>query len=226
MAAPYLFPDGARFGADNLMLHARARHHRADDFAGPLSIKTVIEGTVAWRVGARDLPVDPTTFLVLGDGERYSLAIDSPRAVETACAFFRTGFVEELARDAAAPPEAALDDPDHPSPALRWLSRLQSDPGRRIVSRVKSLARRCRAQLLPSACQEDFLLLSRDLLLHYREIAARIARIPALKPATRWNSSAASRSPGKTCTRTHTVRSPSTTPPAPPVSPATTSTAP
>ena len=185
MAVPYLFPEGARFGADNLMLHARARRHRADNFAGPLSIKSVVEGAVAWRIGARDLPVDPSSFLVLGEGERYSLAIDSPRVVETACAFFRTGFVEQVARDAAAPAQAALDDPERPSPALPWISRLHPDPERRLVSRLQSLARRCRMELLPSACQEDFLLLARDLLLYYREISARIARIPALKPATR-----------------------------------------
>jgi AraC family transcriptional regulator len=184
-AAPYLFPDGARFGADNLMLHARARRHRTDDFAGPLSVKTVVAGTVFWRVDGRDLPVDPASFLVLGAGERYSLDIDAPRAVETACAFFRDGYVEAVAHDAATPVEAALDDPARSAPGLPWISRLHLDPKRQIVERVQSMARRAGGQILPSAYEEDFLLLARDLLRLYREIATRIDRIPALRSTTR-----------------------------------------
>ena len=59
MRAPYLFPEGARFGADNLFLHAKARRHQVSDFAGPLSIKTVLSGAVAWKVGGHDLVVEP-----------------------------------------------------------------------------------------------------------------------------------------------------------------------
>jgi AraC-like DNA-binding protein len=184
-AVPYLFPDGARFGADNLMLHARARRHRTNDFAGPLSVKTVVAGTVSWRVAGRDLPVDPTSFLVLGAGERYSLEIDTTHGVETACAFFRDGFVESVAHDAATPVEAALDDPARSAPGLPWISRLHLDSERHIVARVQSMARRTSGQILPSAYEEDFLLLARDLLRLYRQIAARIDRIPALRSATR-----------------------------------------
>jgi AraC family transcriptional regulator len=182
---PFLFPDGARLGPDNVILHARARRHRLSDFAGPLSIKTVVNGTATWRVGGRDLVVDPGTFLVLGEGERYSLEIDSPRATETACAFFGGGFVEEMAQDAQTSVESALAAPGRAAPALPWLSRLHADPDRRTVDRVRTMAERCGAQLLPSSFEEDFLLLSRELLLLYRQMVARIARVPALKPATR-----------------------------------------
>ena len=185
MPAQFLFPESARFALDNLMLHARARRHTTSDFAGPFSIKTVVEGSVVWRVGGRDLPVDPCSFLVLGPGERYSLAIDGPRLVETACAFFRDGFVEAAARDASTAVESALDEPARPAPALPWLSRLHQDPERRIIGRVQTMAQRCRTELLPSSFEEDFLLLARDLLLHYREISSRVERIPALKAGTR-----------------------------------------
>jgi transcriptional regulator GlxA family with amidase domain len=47
------------------------------------------------------------------------------------------------------------------------------------------MARRASEQILPSAYEEDFLLLSRDLLRLYRQMAARIDRMPALKTATR-----------------------------------------
>ena len=144
-----------------------------------------MEGAVSWRVGGRDLTVDGGSFLVLGPGEPYSLTIEGPRAVETACAFFRDGFVEAIAQDASTPVQAALDDPARPAPGLPWISRLHADSGQGIVERVQTMARRASGQLLPSAAQEEFLLLGRELLLLYREIADRVARLPALKAATR-----------------------------------------
>ena len=165
MRAPYLFPQGARFGADNVILHAKARRHQVNDFAGPLSIKTVLNGAVTWTVAGRDLVVDPNSFLVLGDGEKYSMDLDEPRAVETACAFFRGGFVEEIAQDATTRLEEALDHPARPAPALPYLSRLHADPERSILNRVQTMALRCVCQLQPSGFEEDFLLLSKSLLL-------------------------------------------------------------
>src|SRR5215813_1155116 len=95
----FLFPAGSRFGSDNLVLHAAARRHVVNEFAGPLSIKTVVQGEVEWVLDGRRLLVDPNTFLVLGDGRRYSMNIDGAKPVETCCVFFRTGFVEEVAQD-------------------------------------------------------------------------------------------------------------------------------
>jgi len=114
----FLFPDGARFGADNVILHARARRHTVQAFAGPLSIKSTVSGCVSWTVNGSDLLVDPNSFLVLGEGEEYSMDIDAPRIVETACAFFRQGFVEQTALDATTAIEASLDDPARTGPSV------------------------------------------------------------------------------------------------------------
>jgi len=181
----FLFPTGARFGEDNLILHAQSRRHAVADFAGPLSIKTVTRGLTSWRVGGRELVVDPSSFLVLNDGEKYSMDLDAPRPVETACAFFRRGFVESCAQDAVTPLEASLEDPGRPAAPLPWVSRLHSDPEGAILGRVRTMARRCAAALQPSSYEEDFLLLSESLLRLYREMRSRIARVPALKASTR-----------------------------------------
>jgi AraC-like DNA-binding protein len=181
----FLFPGDAQFGEANLILHARSRRHTARDFAGPLSIKTVVQGTVAWKVRGRDLIVEPGSFLVLGDGERYSMQIDAPQAVETACAFFRGGFVEEAARDATTPLQSLFDRPQHDAPALLWLSRLHHDRDSAIADRVQTMARRCQIEILPSSVEEDFLLLARDLLLLYRRVSSQIAKLPAVRRATR-----------------------------------------
>ncbi|MGC4049442.1 MAG: helix-turn-helix transcriptional regulator [Paludibaculum sp.] len=182
---PYLFPEGARFGADNVLLHASARRHRVEEFAGPLSIKTVMKGSVGWVVSGQELLVDPASFLVLGAGEKYSMNIDSQRRVETACAFFRDGFVEESAQDATGRVEDSLEDPRRPAPALPFLSRLHCDAERSMTGTVETMAERSAAALFPSGFEEEFLLLSNRLLQLYEQIRKRMARVPAVKTSTR-----------------------------------------
>jgi AraC-like DNA-binding protein len=182
---PYLFPEGARFGADNVLLHASARRHRVQEFAGPLSIKTVLRGSVSWLVDGQELVVDPASFLVLDAGQKYSMNIDSQRRVETACAFFRDGFVEEAAQDATGRVEDSLEDPQRRAPALPFISRLHCDADRAMTGAVETMAERSAAALFPSGFEEEFLLLSNRLLLLYEQIRNRIARVPALKASTR-----------------------------------------
>jgi len=184
----YLFPDGCQFGRDNLVLHASGRRHRVENFPGPLSIKTVIDGQAAWIVEGRELVVDTGSFLILNDGQKYSMnviSMETPRPIETCCAFFRKGFVEQIALDATTPLRASLDDPSREAPPLQFLARLHRDPQRMILSRLWTLAERCSEQLQPSSFEEDFLLLSKELLMLYKEISSQISRVPAVKASTR-----------------------------------------
>lgn len=183
--APYLFPSGARLGEDNLVLHASAARHRVDQFAGPLSIKTVARGHVSWVVGRRELVVDRTSFLVLAAGEQYSMNIDAVTPVETCCAFFAPGFVEEIARDLTTGSEQALEDPDRLSPDVPYLSVLHGDREHRLIQRVVNLARRCEDALRPSGIEEGFLALGTALLECYEQIRQQAARLPAVRASTR-----------------------------------------
>jgi AraC-like DNA-binding protein len=181
----FVFPAESRFGRDNLVLHATARRHLVNDYAGPLSIKTVIRGQVYWVVDGRPLLVDSNSFLVLGDGQRYSMNIDSVTAVETCCVFFRSGFVEKVAQDATTPLEDSLDSPWRDAPQLDFLSRLHSDSRQAILAPVRSLAGRCSRELQPSSFEEDFLTLSQTLLSFYQQVKAEFSRVPAVKASTR-----------------------------------------
>src|SRR5689334_20496263 len=166
----YLFPAGARFSEDNVVLHASARRHQVSNYAGPLSIKTVIRGRVSWVVGGRDLVVDRSSFLVLGAGEPYSMNIDAVAPVETCCAFFADNFVERVALDLTSPVDTALDAPDRLPPALPYLSAVHDLHETSIQQRLWTLAQRCEQALAPSAVEQDFLLLGQSLLGCYRRI--------------------------------------------------------
>lgn len=183
--APFLFPAGVRLGVDNVVLQGRATRHKVDAYAGPLSIKTVIRGEVAWTVGGRELVVDPSSFLILSAGETYSMNIAALRPVETCCVFFAPGFVERIALDATSPLDTALIDPERTSPALPYLSAWHSDPGGTLPRRVQTLAVRCTGALMPSGFEEDFLLLGAELLQLYERIREESARVPAIRESTR-----------------------------------------
>jgi AraC-like DNA-binding protein len=183
--APWLFPGGARLGADNAILHARARQHRVDDYAGPLSIKTVRAGKVAWIVDGKEMVVDPSSFLILSAGERYSMFIDAPQPVETVCAFFAAGFVEGVAHDTTSPLADSLDAPERLAPALPYLSMFQGDAERALVGEVWALAPRAESGLAPSAHEEGFLMLAETLLRFYRRIEEEAARLPAVRESTK-----------------------------------------
>jgi AraC family transcriptional regulator len=181
----YLFPDGAEFVKDNLVLHARAKRHVVKEFPGPLSIKSVISGLVPWVVDGRPLVVDTHSFLVLNDGQRYSMDMELRRPAETCCVFFQRGFVEQIAQDATTPVQSSLDAPTRRAPSLHFLSRIHRDTSRSMLPRLWSLAARCSAELQPSSFEEDFLILSEKLVLLYKEITEQISRVPGIRAATR-----------------------------------------
>jgi AraC family transcriptional regulator len=182
---PYLFPEGAQLGTDNVVLNARAKQHRVDGYVGPLSIKTVLSGQVAWEVGGRELVVNRSSFLILSAGERYSMNIDAATPVETCCVFFAPGFVERVALDRTSRLEEALDVPDRAAPMLPYLSALHSDRDRSLVRRVHTLAPRCKDALAPSGFEEDFLVLAGSMLEFYAQIREEADRIPAIRESTR-----------------------------------------
>jgi AraC-like DNA-binding protein len=139
---------------------------------------------VAWIVGARELLVDPSSFLILSSGEKYSMNIDAAKPVETCCVFFSPGFVENVALDLTSPLEPALDQPDRIAPAMPYLTAFHGDQERMLLDRVQNLAPRCEQALAPSGFEEDFLVLAQALLGFYERIRRLAARIPAAKPST------------------------------------------
>ena len=168
----YLFPDGAQIGASNVVLHARAKQHRVANYAGPLSIKTVLCGRVAWgrRGSTRRRSIELPRA---SDGEQYSMDIAATKPVETCCVFFERGFVEQVALDLTSPLKQALDNPERVGQPLPYLSALHSDRKRALTTPIHSLAPRCRQALTPSAWEQDFLLLAEALVASTNKSAAR-----------------------------------------------------
>jgi AraC family transcriptional regulator len=96
--------------ADCWILHERARRYYWKG-AGQLSIKTFSGGRAHYQVGCGHHAVDETSYLVLNEGQTYSITIESRHPVESFCVFFAPGFVEEVQGSLLLKPERLLDDP-------------------------------------------------------------------------------------------------------------------
>jgi AraC family transcriptional regulator len=97
--------------ATSWILHARAREYYWEG-SGQLSIKAFFGGRAHYRVGCGYHAVDESSYLVLNDGQSYSINIQSRQPVESFCLFFEKGFAEDVERTLSQKHEVLLDEPD------------------------------------------------------------------------------------------------------------------
>lgn len=179
-----VLPANVALGAGNVLLSGRGRRHFVRDFPGPLSIKAVLEGRVSWKTEGRETWADRSAFLVLNDGEPYSMELDAVDPVTTCCVFFERGFVETIARDLTHPGSCALDAPEPGRPAIGFLSRLHPADNA-IAPSMLHLRRRAIEGAGRLELDGMFLVLAGHLLSLYQEVQVQIARVPAAKLSTR-----------------------------------------
>jgi AraC-like DNA-binding protein len=172
-------PPQGLLGRVNAVIAGRARRHEVANVPGPLSIKCVIEGVATWETRGGRYEMGPAGWLVLNDGEEYTISIDSLRPVETFCLFFQPGFVEDAHRAATTSSTSLLDATTDAGP-LHFAERLQSS------AEVRAAILRARERRDDDFALDDALHAAAEELVRARgDVAARIARLPALRSATR-----------------------------------------
>jgi AraC family transcriptional regulator len=106
-------PAGQKEGARRTecwILHERAREYHWSG-VGNLSIKTFFTGRAEYKVGCGYHAVDERSYLVLNEGQQYTININSRKEVESFCLFFAPGFAEQVRRSISLRAKRLLDDP-------------------------------------------------------------------------------------------------------------------
>jgi AraC family transcriptional regulator len=76
------------------VLHGRPRDYSVFDYKTTLSIKTVLRGSAWYETPQGRYRVTPETFLILNEGQQYSMEVSADSNTETFCPFFQSGFVK------------------------------------------------------------------------------------------------------------------------------------
>jgi hypothetical protein len=172
-------PPPGLLGRVNAVVGGRARRYEAANVPGPLSVKCVIEGVATWETRAGRFEIGPAGWLVLNDGEEYTITINSLRPVETCCIFFQRGFVEDAQRSATSSSAQLLDAAPAVGP-LEFAERLHADARVRDVV-LRAHAHRDDAFALDAAVYA----VAAELVRARGDVARRVAQLPALRGSTR-----------------------------------------
>jgi len=81
----------------NVILAAQARKHQARAFAGPLSLKGVLEGEAWWKVAGTRYRIDATSCLLVNRDVPYDMDLEAATPVRTFVLFFADSLVADVA---------------------------------------------------------------------------------------------------------------------------------
>jgi AraC family transcriptional regulator len=178
-------PPGERLGKENAVLSGRGTRYYVPDFEGCLSVKSVVIGSALWEAENRRFNLNEDCWLILNDGQHYSITIDSFAPVTTFCIFFERGFVEDIFRTQITPCGQLLDAPQTQAAShVTFFTRIE--PGGLVMETLRKFKTRL-ADVAMSRMEWDqrFLRIG-EILISERSNAPNVmARLPASGKATR-----------------------------------------
>lgn len=167
------------------ILHTRSRQHEWQG-VGPLSIKTFRHGQARYHVAGSYHLVDDTCYLVLNEGQEYTISVDAQTPVESFCLFFASGFAESVTYSLNTATERLLDDPapQLPAPICFYERTYRHDE---LLSPSLFRLRTASATHAVDAgwLEEQLYYLMQNLLALQQQTQAEVASLPYLRAATR-----------------------------------------
>ncbi|PQP82727.1 AraC family transcriptional regulator [Paenibacillus sp. PCH8] len=155
--------------------------------SGSLSLKTFRNGRSLYEAGRGHFAVNHERYLLLNEGQEYSLHIDSSVPVESFCIFFPAGYVEEISRNLVSSDLRLLDEPYACSSSSRmeWVERTYS-----MDNRLGAALNRLRNLYSPDtmdswATEEQLQQVAVHMLDLHRDVQQEINELNMIKHSTR-----------------------------------------
>jgi AraC family transcriptional regulator len=175
-----LNPRGGELSGCCAVLNGHGTRYEISGYRTTLSIKSVVRGAARYHTPQGRYLVTPDSFLILNDGQRYSLEFEGHGRVqtETLCPFFQPGFVEQASAE-------DLDELEAAAPALDFCERLYPKTGP-VGHALADLHAGSRAPRATAPWLEDRMYaLARALAGLRLQVRDEAETFPGLKPATR-----------------------------------------
>lgn len=152
-----------------------------------LSIKCMFGGHARYVAdGGREFNVDDAAYVVLNEGNAYTIEKRSQAPVETFCVFFPRGLAAGIERDLTSIETRLLDLPERSTTATFNFLEHRRAHGDVVSHRMLRLRASLSTRHLSDAeLEEELLVLLRDLLAAERSVVQRIAALPRARSATR-----------------------------------------
>jgi AraC family transcriptional regulator len=177
-----LNPPGADLRNCSAVLNGLGTRYEVNDYRTTLSLKSVVRGAARYHTPQGHYLLTPDVFLILNDGQRYSLEFEGGGrlATETLCPFFQSGLLEQAAASGLRDIDA-----DHAAPALDFCERLYPKSGA-VGRALADLHAGLRAPRATSPWLEDRMYTLAQALAALRlQVRGEAESFPGLRPATR-----------------------------------------
>ncbi len=167
------------------VLNGIAQRYHVQQYRTTLSLKSIVHGAALYETRQGRHLVTEDSFLILNNGQEYSLEFRGPSTTETLALFFECGFVEHVADSVATPAQQQLDEIAPRFPTTDWYERLYPNSGQ-VRWLLHSLHRgvRTRAACLPWL-EDQFYTLAAALVELRNGVQAEVDQFPGQRLATR-----------------------------------------
>jgi AraC family transcriptional regulator len=162
------------------VLNGRGTRYEVNGYRTTLSLKSVVRGAARYHTPQGHYLLTPDSFLILNDGQRYSLEFEGQGRVqtETLCPFFQRGFLEQAG-------VGDLDDIDPATPALDFCERLYPKTGSVARALADLHAGLCGPHPSTPWLEDRMYELAQSLAGLRLQVRAEAESFPGLRPATR-----------------------------------------
>jgi AraC family transcriptional regulator len=151
----------------------------------PLSVKTVSNGRVLYRLDSKEIAIDDGGYLIVNNKQPYSIEIASPTLAESFVVRFPDGWADEVYRGLSTSADELLSAPEGEKQCNFFEKYTPHDSA--ISPKVRSLRTRFKTGCIPddSWLEEQLRLLLCSMWKSQLELQKFISRIPALRSSTR-----------------------------------------
>jgi AraC family transcriptional regulator len=167
------------------VLNGVATRYRVDSFRTTLCLKAVERGAALYATPQAKHLVTEESFLVLNDGQDYSLDFQGAGSTETLCPFFQPGFIEHVNYSLTAPVGRQLNEIDPNVRSAEFCERLYPRSGR-VGTLLQQLHAGLKTDHATAAWLEDrFHELAAALLALNADVGREIEGVAAIRSSTR-----------------------------------------